>query len=412
VGSQPFAGRYRLVEKLGAGGMSEVWAADDLELDRRIALKLLAPQADSERFRREARAVAGLAHPNVNQLYDYGEAEGRPYMVLELLTGGSLADRLDGHPLPDAETRRVTADLAAGLEHAHERGLVHRDLKPANVLFDSEGRAKIADFGIARLGDAGTLTEAGTVIGTATTISPEQAAGQPATSASDVYSFGVLLFWMLTGRPPFLSDRPLELLQLHRFAEPPPVASLRPGASADLAALTAATLAKDPAARPPDGAALTNALATGEAAGTTQPLPPSPRRHGRRPPTAVLAGLGIAILAAAGVGLAVALVHAGSSSSQTPTAPSLTLPTVSTAVTTTPPPPAPTHATTEATTSTTAPTTTRRPATTARAATTTTPAPVPTLDTTIDLTTTDVTTALPPPTSPPLPGTTTVGSAP
>ena len=224
VADELLCGRYRLVERLGAGGMSEVWAADDIELDRRVALKLLAPQADTERFRREARAVAALSHPNVNQLYDYGEAEGRPYMVLECLTGGSLEGRLaPGRPLPDDETRRIASDIADGLAHAHSHGLVHRDLKPANVLFDSEGRAKIADFGIARMRDAGTLTEAGTVVGTATTISPEQAGGEPGTSASDVYSFGVLLFWMLTGRPPFLSDRPLDLLHLHREAEPPTV---------------------------------------------------------------------------------------------------------------------------------------------------------------------------------------------
>jgi eukaryotic-like serine/threonine-protein kinase len=407
VGSKLFAGRYRLVEKLGAGGMSEVWAADDLELDRRVALKLLAPQADTERFRREARAVAALAHPNVNQLYDYGEAEGRPYMVLECLTAGSLDDRLNrGNPLPDDETRRIAADIAAGLAHAHERGLVH--LKPANVLFDSEGRATIADFGIARFGDAGTLTEAGAVIGTATTISPEQAAGQAGTPASDVYSFGVLLFWMLTGRPPFLSDRPLELLQLHRGSDPPQIESLRAGAPPDLSRLAAAALAKDPAARPPDGAALVRALAAPEA-DTTVALPAARRRR-RRPPKAVLAGLVVAALAAAGAGLAIALVRGGSGSSQTPTTtPSLTLPKVSTAAASTPAPPAPT--TTEATTSTTAPTTTRTPTTTARPV-TTAPAPVPTLDTTVDLTTTDATTALPPPTSPPVPGTTTVGSGP
>src|SRR5207245_6516941 len=121
-----------------------------------------------------------LAHPDVTQRYDYGEAYGRPYMVLEYLPGGSLEDRLeDGKPLPDADAERIASEIAAGLAHAHDRGLVHRDLKPANVLFDSEGRAKIADFGIARLGQGGTLTEAGTVLGTAAYISPEQGGGQP-----------------------------------------------------------------------------------------------------------------------------------------------------------------------------------------------------------------------------------------
>src|SRR5882672_12366622 len=144
------AGRYRLNDVLGRGGMSEVWLAEDLELGRLVAIKLLAPDADTARFEREARAVASLAHPNITQLYDYGEEEGRPYMVLEYLAGGTLEDRLrDGKRLPDEETARIAAELAAGLAHAHSRDVVHRDLKPANVLFDEEGRAKLADFGIA-----------------------------------------------------------------------------------------------------------------------------------------------------------------------------------------------------------------------------------------------------------------------
>src|SRR6185437_6549429 len=162
------AGRYRLDELLGRGGMSEVWSAEDLELGRRVAIKLLAPDADQARFEREARAVASLAHPNVSQLYDYGEENGRPYMVLEYLGGDTLESRLDGKPLPDDEAYGIAAGIAAGLAHAHARGVVHRDLKPANVLFDEEGRPKLADFGIARMAAGeGTLTEAGTVLGTA-----------------------------------------------------------------------------------------------------------------------------------------------------------------------------------------------------------------------------------------------------
>src|SRR5437762_3152115 len=130
-------GRYKLEGPLGRGGMSEVHAAEDLELGRRVALKLLAPDADSARFEREARAVAALAHPNVMQLYDYGEDNGRPYMVLEYVPGGTLEDRLaatNREPLPDDETRMIAAGTAAGLAHAHSRGVVHRDLKPANVV--------------------------------------------------------------------------------------------------------------------------------------------------------------------------------------------------------------------------------------------------------------------------------------
>ena len=142
------AGRYRLLEPLGRGAMSAVWEAEDLELARRVAVKTLAPSADRQRFEREARAVAALSHPNIVAVYDYGASEGRPFMVLECLAGGSLEERLSGdRPLSDDETRRIAADVAAGLAHAHERGLVHRDLKPANILFDAEGRAKIADSG-------------------------------------------------------------------------------------------------------------------------------------------------------------------------------------------------------------------------------------------------------------------------
>ena len=174
------AGRYRLEELRGRGPMSEVWRAHDGTLDRTVALKMLSPTADLERFRREAQAVAALAHENVMRVFDYGEDENGPFMALEWLPDGTLEDRLARGALPDAETRRVAAGIAAGLAHLHSRGLVHRDLKPANVLFDEEGRPKLGDLGLARrVAGPGTLTEAGTVLGTAAYISPEQAAGSP-----------------------------------------------------------------------------------------------------------------------------------------------------------------------------------------------------------------------------------------
>src|SRR5579885_3533113 len=252
------AGRYRLLEPLGRGAMSAVWAAHDEELDRRVAVKMLAPRAERRRFEREAHAAAALSHPNIVSLYDYGETgDGRPYMVLEYLTGGSLEERLGRDPpLDDDEVRRIIADVAAGLAHAHERGLVHRDLKPANILFDAEGRAKIADFGIVRMGGTGTLTEAGTVLGTASYISPEQASGETAGPASDVYSFGVILFRMLTGRLPFQSPNAMELVRMHRDDPPPRVAQVRADAPPRLAAVADGALAKDPRARPADGRAL------------------------------------------------------------------------------------------------------------------------------------------------------------
>src|SRR5918911_3413682 len=225
------ADRYRLERRIATGGMGEVWAARDLELGRPVALKLLGPEADPARFERKAHAAASLSHPNVTQLFDYGDWEGRPYMVLELVPGGTLEDRLrDVRPLPDDEAERIAYEVAAGLAHAHSRGLIHRDLKPGNVLFDADGRAKIADFGIARMGGAGTLTEAGTVLGTAAYISPEQAAGEAATAASDVYSFGVILFRMLTGRLPFEAEDPMSLVAMHQSQAPPAVTDLRPDA--------------------------------------------------------------------------------------------------------------------------------------------------------------------------------------
>jgi eukaryotic-like serine/threonine-protein kinase len=333
VADQVVADRYRLERRLATSRMGEVWAARDLELARPVALKLLGREADPARFEREAHAAAALSHPNVTQLFDYGSWEGRPYMVLEFLPGGTLEDRLrDARPLPDGETERIAREVVAGLAHAHARGLVHRDLKPANVLFDADGRAKIADFGIARMGGAGTLTEAGTLLGTAAYISPEQASGEPATAASDVYSFGVILFRMLTGRLPFAAEVPLELVAMHRNEPPPPVASFRPDAPPQLARLADACLAKDPGARPRDGSALVAALggvpATAEEAtavlappaeptAVIRPQPP-PRRPTRRR-RGLLAALLLGLLAAAAAGLAVALIGHGSSSSATTT---------------------------------------------------------------------------------------------
>jgi hypothetical protein len=314
-------GRYRLEELLGRGAMSEVWRARDLELDRTVAVKLLAPTAEVERFRREARAVAALAHENVVQVYDYGEDEGRPYMVLEHVPGGTLDERLqEAGPLDPAEATAVGTGIAAGLAHAHERGVVHRDLKPANVLFDAGGRPKLADFGIARMAAGeGTLTEAGTVLGTAAYISPEQAAGETATPASDVYSFGVILYRMLTGRLPFESDDPMALAQMHRTEPPPGPETLPKTTPPALAGVVAATLAKDPAARPSGGAQLLAALrgeaygdpeatrvlsAAAVAAAAPADAAPAPASAPRRPARTAVVATVLVLLAACGAGLA------------------------------------------------------------------------------------------------------------
>ena len=319
--SELFAGRYRLESRLGQSPTAEVWLAHDSELERPVALKLLTPDADRARFDREARAAALLAHPNVTHLYDYGEADGRLFIALEYLPGGTLEDRLrDGQPLADAETEAIAAQLAAGLAHAHARGLVHRDVKPANVLFDDEGRPKIA-----RITGGDTITEAGTVMGTATYISPEQAAGEPAGPASDVYSFGVLLYRLLTGRLPFESDSPLELARMHRELEAPAIAVVRPEAPPELAAVATAALAKDPRARPPDGAALAARLGaapgagakTGATAAETVVIPRTASRRRRAPTPLLMAGL--ILLGAAGV--AAGILATRHSSTHTPATP-------------------------------------------------------------------------------------------
>jgi serine/threonine protein kinase len=348
VSSEEIAGRYRLIEPLGRGAMSSVWLAHDSELERRVAVKLLSPTADRARFEREARAAASLSHPNLCALYDYGESDGKPYMVLEYLPNGSLEERLRAAlPLSDEDTLRIATEIAAGLAHAHGRRLVHRDLKPANVLFDSEGRAKIGDFGIARMGGGGTLTEVGTVLGTASYISPEQAGGLPAGPASDVYSFGVILFRMLTGRLPFTGANAMEVVRMHRGDLPPHVSDFRPDAPAALKALTTAALAKDPAARPQDGAALLRRLrgTDGDATMILAPGAPSavsdthatqvirrpPAATGRRRGRSPAALLALIVLAVLGAGAAVGLTRSGSGGG-TPSLPglSLSLPTVAT----------------------------------------------------------------------------------
>jgi len=403
--------------------MSEVYRAHDLELGRLVALKLLAPDADSARFEREARAVASLAHPNVMQLYDYGEENGRPFMVLEYVPGGTLEERLaaaGGKPLPDDEAHAIAAGVAAGLAHAHARGVVHRDLKPANVLFDDDGRPKLGDFGIARMAAGeGTLTEAGTVLGTAAYISPEQAAGAPATTASDVYSFGVILFRMLTGRLPFESSDPLELVMMNRDLPPPPIADLRRDPPALLESTAMAALEKDPADRPRDGAALLAALGVAGTVATsaladdaTRVLPaagpvttattvsPAAAAPPAEPPPRSRAPLLVAVLLVlllAGGALGYELTRPASSSDTTPvtTLPSISLPhstrqtttqpttteastteaTTSTAQTTTQPPTT-AHTTTQAPPTTTVPTTTVSPPTTTELPTTTVPTTV------------------------------------
>ena len=206
------SGRYRLVSKLGSGGMSTVYLAKDETLERSVAVKVLhagiSDQPDQiERFRREARAVAQLSHPNVVAVIDAGEDGGHPYIVFEYVEGETLKQRIDRlGRLPVDEAAAYAIEIGRGLAAAHARMLVHRDVKPQNVLIDAEGRAKVTDFGIALSLESDGLTKTGRVLGTTDYVSPEQAMGQDVDARSDIYSLGILLYEMLTGHPPFQAE--------------------------------------------------------------------------------------------------------------------------------------------------------------------------------------------------------------
>jgi beta-lactam-binding protein with PASTA domain/predicted Ser/Thr protein kinase len=249
-----FDGRYRIIRKLGAGGMADVYLAEDQELGRRVAIKILndrhaADDSFIERFRREAKNAAGLSHPNIVSIYDRGEAEGTYYIAMEFLDGRSLKELIVGRgPAPIKTAIDYARQILAAVGFAHRHGIVHRDIKPHNVLVGSEGRLKVTDFGIARSG-ASQMTEVGSIIGTAQYLSPEQARGAPVDQTSDLYSVGVVLYEMLTGQVPFTGDTPLEIAMKHLSEVPKPPSELRPEVPHDLDSVVLRALAKDPSER-------------------------------------------------------------------------------------------------------------------------------------------------------------------
>src|SRR5271170_129563 len=205
--------RYRLLSALGTGASAHVFLAEDVSLQRHVAVKVLQPglatdEAFLKRFGAEARSVASLNHPHVLRVFDWGEDADGPYLVLEYLGGGSLRDLLDrGVRLTHSQAAHLGTEVAQGLAYAHARGLVHRDVKPANLLFDDEGRVRVADFGVARaLAEAAWTEPAGAVIGTARYAAPEQARGQSVDGRADVYSLALVLYEAVTGEVPFVQD--------------------------------------------------------------------------------------------------------------------------------------------------------------------------------------------------------------
>ena len=301
----PLPARYRDPVRIGTGGMGAVYRAHDELLGRTVAVKVPPATVASDetarrRFSREAVAAARIHHPNVATIYDVGEHDGLPFIVMELVPGGNLEDRLALGPASREEALAWVAQAAAALDAAHAAGVVHRDVKPANLLLDGEGRVKVADFGIARvLDEAGhTLTAAGTVLGSSGYASPEQARGEPATPVSDVYSLAAVAFELLCGERPYAGRSGIAELAAHAYDPVPSAAERAPELSPRIDAVLGRGLAKDPARRYGSTGAFAAALlaAAGHGAGATAVMPaggPPPgrsggRRHGRRALAGVL----------------------------------------------------------------------------------------------------------------------------
>ena len=250
-----FDDRYEVTKKIGSGGMADVYLAQDRLLGRQVALKILSSRYAHdeqfiERFRREASSAASLNHPNIVQIYDRGEAEGTYYIAMEYLEGRSLKEIILKYaPLSPDLVVSVSAQILEALRFAHRRDIIHRDIKPQNIIVDNDGRVKVTDFGIARAGSASTMTEAGSILGTAHYLSPEQAQGQSVEAASELYSLGVVMYEMVTGRLPYDGDNPVTIAMQHVHENPAPPRSIVPDLPLNLEAVILRSLGKKPTDR-------------------------------------------------------------------------------------------------------------------------------------------------------------------
>jgi eukaryotic-like serine/threonine-protein kinase len=294
------AERYRLLRRIAVGGMGSVHEAVDERLGRRVAVKILNVDyahdpSCVERFSREARAAAGLIHPNIAQVFDSGHDAGQYYIVVEYVDGADLGHELSRRiPLLTARAAKIADQLCSGLAAAHSVGIVHRDVKPSNVLLGPGDHVKLTDFGIAKVRGQAALTATGFVLGSAKYLSPEQADGQTATPASDLYSAGIVLFEMLTGTVPFTGPSPIDIAHDHLTREVPPVRGLAPGVPPMLAAVVARATAKNPSVRFPDAAAMQAELRDAvEATGERSPKAVLPAAtQSLDPPATAAAGTG------------------------------------------------------------------------------------------------------------------------
>ncbi len=310
-------GRYEILEMLGRGGQAVVYRAYDPTMQREVALKVLTTSAAvdekaRQRFEREAHTIAALEHPNIVPVYDFGAYDDGLYIVMRLMKGGTLADRLARGPLNPAEALEVVRPVAAALDAAHKRGIVHRDIKPGNILFDEYGTAYLSDFGIARLGNATASLTGSLILGTPYYMSPEQIQGKvPLDGRSDVYALGALLFQMLTGHVPYEGETPAQALVKHLQAPIPRLADYRPALPEAYQAVIDRAMAKDREARYPTAGALAADL---EAAVSGHPLasaptlaitpPPAEGRGGSRLPRWAWAAAALALVALIGAGWA------------------------------------------------------------------------------------------------------------